>query len=209
MQRGAHLARCFEARTRIQPLAARAITDEELTMATQRDTRSDMSPRKMADRLKEEGKSRLERGKSSAAEQVEHVASALKSAGSELGGQSTLGTYANQLADSIERFGSRLREGSIEDLARDLQAAAQRNPMMFVAGGLALGVVFARLVRASTPEPSNVYEGDYDELSTQAASAAGNASAYTTSATPQSRSDEPPTLEVSGPDTARPGPIGG
>src|SRR5690554_825679 len=106
-------------------------------MATQRDTRSDLSPRKVAERIKEEGKQKLERGKSTAAEQVESVASALESAGDELGGQSTLGSYAKQLADSIGRFGARLREGSIVDLARDMQAAARRNPTMFVAGGLA------------------------------------------------------------------------
>ena len=132
-------------------------------MATQRDTRSDLSPRKVADRLKEEGKQRLERGKTSAADQVEHFASALRSAGNELGGQSSLGDYANQLAESIGRFGTRLREGSIEDLASDMQAAARRNPTLFVAGGLALGIVLARLVKASAPE-TETFEGDYDDL---------------------------------------------
>ncbi len=121
-------------------------------MATQRDNGSDLSPRKVAERLKEEGKQRLERGKSTAAEQVEHVANALRSAGGEFGGQSAIGSYTNQLADSVDRFGARLREGSIESLASDLQAAARRNPTAFVLGGLALGIVLARIVKASTPE---------------------------------------------------------
>lgn len=133
-------------------------------MAMQRDTGSDMSPRKVAERLKEEGKQRLERGKTSAADQVEHVASALKSASNELGSQSTLGSYANQLADSIGRFGTRLREGSVEALASDMQAVARRNPALFVVGGLALGIVLARLIRASASE-TETYEGEYDELS--------------------------------------------
>lgn len=177
-------------------------------MGSQRDTRSDLSPRKMADKLKEEGKDRLERGKSTAAEQVEQMASALKSAGDELGGQSTLGTYANQLADSVGRFGRRLREGSIEELARDLQNAAQRNPAMFVAGGLALGVALARLIRASTPPEMQVYEGEYDELSRRTSS---DLSGNTYGSSSFSESTEPPTLEVSGGEsgTTRPGTIGG
>jgi hypothetical protein len=139
-------------------------------MATTRDPGSDLSPRKVAERLKEEGKQRLERGKTTAADEVEHVASALKSASNELGGQSTLGSYTNRLADSIEKFGSRLRQGSIEDLARDIQAAARRNPGLFVAGGLALGIVLARLVKASAPE-GETYEGEYDELTAGTSSA--------------------------------------
>jgi hypothetical protein len=154
-------------------------------MGTQRDTRSDLSPRKVAERLKEEGKQRLERGKTSAADQVEQVASALKSASNEFDTQSPLGTYANQLADSIGRFGDRLREGSIEDLANDMQLAARRNPALFVAGGLALGIVLARLVKASATESDSLIEGDYDDLS---AGSYGGADTATSDA---------PTVEVS------------
>ncbi len=134
-------------------------------MPTQRDSRSDLSPRKVAESLKQEGKQRLERGKTSAADQVDHVASALKRAGSELGDQSSLGNYAQHLADGISRFGSRLREGSIEELTSDIQAAARRNPALFIAGGFALGVVLARLLRASAQEAED-YEYDYDEQRT-------------------------------------------
>ena len=125
-------------------------------MATQRDQKSDLSPRKVAEQLKEEGKERLERGKAGAADQVDHVANALRNAGDELGGQSTLGNYANQFAGSIGRLGQRLRDSSVEELAGDLQATARRNPTMFLMGGVALGFVLARLVKASsTPDESN------------------------------------------------------
>jgi hypothetical protein len=118
--------------------------------------------------LKDEGKQRLERGKATAAEQVDQVANALKSAGDELGGQSTLGNYANQFAGSIGRLGSRLRDSSIEDLASEMQAAARRNPGLFVLGGLTLGIVLARLAKAAAPAMETVDEDvdeDYDELS--------------------------------------------
>jgi hypothetical protein len=70
-----------------------------------------------------------------------------------------MSSYANQLAEGIGRFGSRLRDSSIEDLAADLQSAARRNPAAFVLGGLALGIALARIVKASAP-PSDRY--DYD-----------------------------------------------
>jgi hypothetical protein len=130
-------------------------------MATQSDPKSDLSPRKVADRFKEEGRDRLDRGKEAAAQQVDQVASALKSAGDELGASSTLGNYANHFAGSIGRFGRHLRESSIEDLASDMQAAARRNPTMFVLGGLALGIALSRLIRAATSEASR--EDGYDE----------------------------------------------
>jgi hypothetical protein len=96
----------------------------------------------------------------------------LKSAGGEFGAQSPFATYANSLADSIGRFGHRLREGSIEDLANDMQLAARRNPTLFVAGGLALGIVLARLVKAAAPEAEEtmLVGSEYDELSSGASS---------------------------------------
>ncbi len=141
-----------------------AAFDEEFMMGTQRDSGSDLSPRNVADRLKEEGKQRLERGKSTAADQVDSVANALKSASHQLGGDSRLGSYTDRLAQNIEHWSSRLRHGSIEELADDIQAAARRNPALFVAGGLALGVVLARMVRAARPGNELYYEGEYDEF---------------------------------------------
>jgi hypothetical protein len=172
--------------------------DEDPAMATTRDTRSDLSPHKVAERLKEEGKQRLERGKSTAADQVDQVASALRSAGDELGGQSSLGTYANQLAESISRFGTRLRDGSIEDLMQDMQTAARRNPALFIAGGFAAGMVLARLIKASAPEEPYLYEGEYDDLT---------AGSYRPG---DGRGVDAPTIDVSGEGAGtRPGTFGG
>lgn len=137
-------------------------------MGTQRDSGSDLSPRNVADRLKEESKQRIERGKATAADQIDNVANALKSASRQLGGSSTLGSYTDRLAHNIESFGSRLRHGSIDEIVGDIQAAARRNPALFVAGGLALGVVLARLVRAAAQdtEAYDVEYTEYDEFAT-------------------------------------------
>lgn len=137
-------------------------------MAIPRDPKSELSPRKVAEQLKQEGKERIERGKASAADQVDHVATALHSAGDELGGQSTLGNYANQFAGSIGRLGQRLRDSSVEDLAGDVQATARRNPTMFLLGGVALGFVLARLLKATTSD-SEEYQDSEAELEDEGA----------------------------------------
>ena len=161
-------------------------------MATQRESgkAADLSPRKVAERIKEEGKSRIERGKSTAADQVDSVANALKSAGNELNASPTLASYANQLAGSIEQFGTRLREGSVEDLANDIQRAARNNPTMFIAGGLALGIVLARLIKASTTEDEEplLVGSDFEESDLAATSGSTYRSEQSTDA---------PTVDVS------------
>lgn len=138
-------------------------------MATQRDpNRPELSPRNVAQRLKDEGRQKLAQGKSSAADQVDGVADALRRAGDELyRNQPLLAEFANRMAAGVGRLGARLREGSIEELAHDVQAAARRNPALFIAGGFALGIVLARVVKASTavdePVPlGTTYEEELD-----------------------------------------------
>ena len=56
----------------------------------------------MTDRIKEDGKQRIETTKRSAADQIEQVAGVISRAGSELGdGQPRLANYANQAIASM------------------------------------------------------------------------------------------------------------
>jgi len=136
-------------------------------MATQRDpNRPERSPRNVAERLREEGKQKLAQGKSTAADQVDNVARALKRASNELDRiQPLLGAYATQLASAVGRLGARLRESSFDELVNDAQAAARRNPTLFVVGGLALGVVLARVIKVATAADEPLVLGtEYEEI---------------------------------------------
>jgi hypothetical protein len=64
------------------------------------------------------------------------------------------------LAASIARLGTRLRDGDIRQLTHAVRQAARRHPALFVAGGLVLGVVCARLARAVTS--NDVVEGEIE-----------------------------------------------
>ena len=64
---------------------------------------STRSRSQLADRVKQDSRERIERGKQVAADQVEQLADALDQAGSRLNdGQPTIASYASRLADGLD-----------------------------------------------------------------------------------------------------------
>jgi len=110
-----------------------------------------------AQQLREEGRQRLDSTRRSAAAQVEGMADAVDAARMKLHeSQPTLARYTASLADGIERMATRLRDASLEDLARDARGFASRNPGLFVLGSAAAGVILARFLKISTPQTEQV-----------------------------------------------------
>lgn len=104
-------------------------------------------------RIKQDGKEKIESGKRAAADQIAEIADAIDLAGSQLDqSQPTLANYATQLANGVGTFATRLREDSIEDLYRDVRQFATRHPGMFLLGSAAIGLVAARFMKASAEE---------------------------------------------------------
>jgi hypothetical protein len=113
-------------------------------------------------RIKEDGKQRIDATKRSAADQIEQVANVISRAGSDLNdGQPRLANYANRAADRVSSLANRLREASIEDLLEDTRTLARRNPGLFILGGIALGIVVSRFLKASSSNLESS-ELDYD-----------------------------------------------
>jgi hypothetical protein len=118
----------------------------------------------LADKLKQDGRERIERGKQVAADQVEQIADALDDAGNRLNdGQPTLASYATRLAGGLDQLATRLRENSLEDLARDTRASAVRNPGAFLLGSAAVGFLLARFLKSSIDDQSETLgtQADY------------------------------------------------
>jgi hypothetical protein len=106
-------------------------------------------------RIKQDGKEKIETGKRAAADQIAEIADAIDLAGSQLDqSQPTLASYATQLANSVGTFATRLREDSIEDIYTDMRQLAQRHPGMFLLGSAAIGLVAARFMKASAEQAS-------------------------------------------------------
>lgn len=116
----------------------------------------------ITDRIKQDGKQKIETTKRSAADQIEQVAQALTRAGEELGqSQPTLANYASQISSSVSTFAARLRDGNMDDLVTDARELARRNPGLFLIGGVALGFAVSRFLKASGEQMSSQYSGDY------------------------------------------------
>jgi hypothetical protein len=119
----------------------------------------------ITDRLKEDGKQKIESSKRSAADQIDQVAQALNRAGEELNqSQPTLANYASQFASTVSTFANRLRDGNMDDLISDTRELARRNPGMFLLGGVALGFALSRFLKASGEQmQASEYSGAYTE----------------------------------------------
>lgn len=129
-------------------------------MATQ--TNPSSSAGGMTERLKQDGKQKIETSKRTAADQIDEVARALNRAGEQLNeSQPTIANYTGQMASSVSRLATRLRDGSIDDLVGDTRELARRNPGMFLAGGVALGFALSRFLKASGQQAEASQAGDY------------------------------------------------
>nr|WP_298719545.1 hypothetical protein [uncultured Steroidobacter sp.] len=120
-------------------------------------------------RLREDGKQRIESGKRAAADQIEEIADAIDKASAHLDeSQPRLASYATRLADRVGGIATHLREDSIEDLYRQVRQVAARHPGMFLLGSAALGLAIARFMKASGED----LEASYEDLGAQAESEA-------------------------------------
>lgn len=76
---------------------------------------------------------------------IDSAARALEDAGHE-----TLSEAANALSERMRSFSGYLENRKLEDLLADARRLAQRNPGMFVAGGMAIGFALSRFLKASS-----------------------------------------------------------
>lgn len=108
------------------------------------------SQERFTDRLRSDGRQKIESTKRTAAQHVEGIALALDRAREVLEQREpALASYASQLASGVGNLATRLREASLEDLLEDTRELARRNPMMYLAGGVAAGFALARFLKAS------------------------------------------------------------
>jgi hypothetical protein len=125
----------------------------------------------------------------SAAQDVRSVAEQLRNQGKE-----TPARVAEQVADRAESFGSYLRDADGERLLGDVEAVARRQPWLVAAGGLALGFVASRFLKASS---SRRYQAGADRSYTSqhmndAAAVTGTASTSDPASTGSDYATEPP-----------------
>lgn len=93
-----------------------------------------------------------------AGEKVTGTAGDLRSIGAELRnqGKEAPAKFAEKAAERTEQVGSYLTESSSEKLLADVEDMGRRQPLAMLAGGVAVGLVAARFLKASS---RNRYQG--------------------------------------------------
>jgi ElaB/YqjD/DUF883 family membrane-anchored ribosome-binding protein len=107
-----------------------------------------------ADRAQGRLREQVDARSTQAGERVHSVAGDAHSVAEELRkqGKDAPARYAEQAADRAERVGDWLRDSDGDRILADVEDFARRNPMALVAGGLAVGFMAARLLKASSRE---------------------------------------------------------
>jgi hypothetical protein len=85
------------------------------------------------------------------------LSSTLHDAGSQLREQdeTAVATYLDQAADQVEQIGSMLDNQEYGQLISTVQGFARRQPVLFFAAAVAVGVVGARFLRSSSPQSAS------------------------------------------------------
>ena len=106
-----------------------------------------MEPRQ---RLKEQ----VDQRSTQAGQQVNTVASDVRSVADELRsqGKDTPARYAEQAAERVQSAGQWLERADGDQILRDVEGFARRNPWAVAAGGLVLGLAASRFLKASSTE---------------------------------------------------------
>lgn len=134
--------------------------------------------------LKEQGTQKYEQYRDMAADQLEGLVEGAQSAASAMEGRDTFGLSQGlaDVATSLGEFADRMRNKSAEELLQEGARVARENPMLFLAGTVAVGFALSRFLRASAP--SGVTTSSDEGLGAMAptpAEAYGSADPYETS----------------------------
>ena len=106
----------------------------------------------VADQAKRQATSRLESGKERAVEGLATVAHAVRQVGQQLREQEqpTVAQYADKGAQQIERFSGYLRDKDVDQIVRETEAYARRQPTVFLGSAMGLGFLLARFLKSSS-----------------------------------------------------------
>jgi len=115
----------------------------------------------LVEQAKGQATPRLESQKERAAEGLGNTARALRQTSQQLREQEDgpVAQYAERAADRIERAADYLRGRDINELVGELESFARRQPVLFVGGAFALGLLTGRFLKSSGQRSSRGSDG--------------------------------------------------
>jgi hypothetical protein len=117
--------------------------------------------------VKEQAGAQIDQYKDTAADQLENIAQTAQSAAQQMEAHDTLGLsgYVANVAGQMTSLADGLRNRNAEQLLQDAGRLARENPMLFLAGSVALGLGLSRLFKASAPSTSSWTSPDAQDFS--------------------------------------------
>lgn len=128
----------------------------------------------MVGKVKERATAQLSSQKGKATEGLDTIAQAVRHTTQQLRADDhgAMAEYIDKAAEQLERFSSRLREKDVNELLRDAQQLARRQPAVFIGGSFALGLLAARFIKSSQRNTRDAYryegEAGFDRYNTGA-----------------------------------------
>jgi len=105
----------------------------------------------LIDNVKQRATAQLDSQKGRATDSISSIAHAVRSTTSQLRGEQhdVLAQYVETVADQLERFSNNVRGKDVNELLDDARGFARRQPALFVAGSVAVGLLAARFLKSS------------------------------------------------------------
>lgn len=102
--------------------------------------------------VSQKARGEAESAKGYAADEMEDFSHAAEAAADTLRDEhhETLSSYVSDIAGHVGNMAESLRNRSADDLVSDAKRLAHRNPSLFIAGGIALGLGIARIAKSGT-----------------------------------------------------------
>ncbi len=134
-------------------------TDDTKQAATQVADQAKQALGQAADQAQQQAKSMLGGQLDQASSGLSDVAEAVRSVGKQLRqkDQPQLASLTDQAARQIDHLSGYMRDRDVDDYIDDLESFARRQPMLFVGGAFFLGLLTARFLKSSRPEPAMDY----------------------------------------------------
>ncbi|MGR3761798.1 hypothetical protein ACUXV3_16960 [Roseobacteraceae bacterium NS-SX3] len=107
-----------------------------------------------ADTVKSEAHARAESAKEGVADEVQSVASALRTASDEMRSGSPQERAVGQIAGTLADVSDAIRGQDLGDMVNSVSSFARKNPVLFLSSAALLGFAAARFAKSSEPSPA-------------------------------------------------------
>lgn len=117
----------------------------------------------VVDQAKQQATSQLSSQKDRAVDSLGAVADALRQTGNHLrqSDQQGIAQYADKAAERVEQFSGQLRGKDVQEIVRDVERYARRQPALFLGGAFVLGLLGARFLKSTAQRDDDGDGGRY------------------------------------------------